>query len=219
MAWATANGMAVTGARIQVPRTGFWVADLALDSAEPLTGSVSVDLNGYALKGTVRRSGVTAGACTARVVGGAGGMGKPVNALAYRSQPLRVPLSDVLSAVGESLSPESDASALALQLAFWTRLQGPAFMALAALVQQVIGLSWRVRASGEVWVGMESWPVSALSDFEGLRVDPLTDRAQLFAATPNVEPGQTFQGRRVSYVEHVVTEEKIRTVLWWEASA
>lgn len=219
MAWATLAGMPVIEARVELPRVGAWVADVALDSADGLSGAVTLDLNGFALKGTVRRGGVTLDTTVVRVVGGAGGLPTELAPLAYRGVPLKIPLSDVLAAAGEALDTGSDLGALSTQLAFWMRRGGPAGQALLQLVRQVGGLAWRVRPSGSVWVGPETWPGTGLGDFELLREDPLYDRVQLFADTPAVLPGETFQGRRVSYVEHSIAADQLRTVLWFEAAS
>jgi hypothetical protein len=218
MAWASLGDTAIIEARVELPRVGAWTADLALDTAEPPTGQVVLDLNGFQLTGTVRWGGMVADTSIVRVVGGAGGLGQELDPLSYQGVPLQVPLQDVLAAAGEALDAQSDPSLLQLLLPFWMRRRGPAGACLGQLVRQVPGAAWRMQPNGEVWAGVESWPDASLSDSDYLvlREDPSNRREQLFADTPSLLPGTTFRGRHVSVVEHSISADQLRMVAWYE---
>lgn len=218
MAWATLNGDGVLEARVELPRVGAWVADLAIDTATPASGKVTLDLNGFQLQGFVRRGGMVADTSILRVVGGAGGLTTPLDALGYQGVPLQVPLRDVLTAAGEQLDPSSDTQLLQATLRFWIRKQGKASSALQQLLLQSEGAVWRVGPNGQVWCGQETWPDSQLqdSDYLLLREDPSNGREQFFADTPSLLPGTTFRGKHVSAVEHHISRDQLRMVAWYE---
>lgn len=220
MAWATLNGDGVVDARVELPRVGAWVADLAIDTPSPPPdgSSVTLDLNGFQLQGTVRRGGSVADTSILRVVGGAGGLARELDPLAYQGVPLQVPLRDVLGAAGEVLDVASDRGLLQTSLAFWMRARGRAGAALALIIAQVAGAVWRVQPGGQVWAGPETWPSSALleANAELLREDPSNGREVFFADTPSLLPGTTFRGRRVSAVEHLISSDSLRMVAWYE---
>src|SRR5262249_51065188 len=103
MALVTCGGADVIRGRIVMPSTGTWVADLAVASAKPLRGVVTIAAaGGLTLKGAVvpDRTGVHLDSCHLRVVGGAGGLSKEVSGSYQRAQ-LRDPLNAVMSASGE----------------------------------------------------------------------------------------------------------------------
>src|SRR5262249_26293564 len=129
MGLATINGFDVLEARIHLPREGRWWADLAVDadSTDSFEGSVSIVLsNELTLQGTTVRLGEFAGSVTLQVVGGAGGLLKTIAPKASQGVPLRLPLQDALTEVGESLAPGSDDTVLNTLLTKWVRMRGDA---------------------------------------------------------------------------------------------
>lgn len=218
MAWATLNGDGVMEARVELPRVGAWVADLAVDNPQGYSGAVTLNLNGFQLQGWVRRGGVVADTTIVRVVGGqAGGFPTELTPLAYQAVPLQTALQDVLAGAGEALDPTSDPGVLQTQLALWLRRQGPASEAMSSLLLHA-GSSWRVLPNGNTWVGPETWPTSQLqpADATLLRQDPSNGREIWFADTPSLLPGTTFNGQKVSTVEHTVKRDELRMVVWYE---
>jgi hypothetical protein len=220
-AYCTANGYPVVSGTIARPRHGAWWADLRVDVADPaaLTGRVTIALGTGSQRfiGTARRVGAYQDAVHVRVVGGAGGLSKAFGPKAYRGVPLRQPLLDALAAAGETLAPSSDPAALGTTLAFWQAVAQPAAAALASLVASAAGgPTWRVLADGTVWVGLESWAASKVVDYDLTNQEPQLGRIELAADDPAIGPGQTFLGRRVSYVEHHVDPHQLRHLVWFE---
>src|SRR4051812_35112985 len=122
MALATLNGLGVLEARIHLPREGCWWADVAVDVDDPAAVRGAATLaagEALTLRGTTVRAGLHAGSVTLQLVGGAGGLHRELAPKAYQGVPLRLPLQDALSEVGEVLAPTSDASVLGVLLTKW----------------------------------------------------------------------------------------------------
>lgn len=213
MAYCTINGLAVIEARIALPRVGLWHLDATVDDASELSGAVDVVYGSTTLRGTVARAGVRDDSSRVRVVGGAGGMAKRIAPKSYIQLPLRIPLTDLLEAAGEKLSPSADPALLGAMVSRWTRLEGPASHALASLLERR-DVAWRPAADGTIWIGSERWPVAEL-EHELLFEDAITNRVRLYAEDPTLLPGTTFEGQRVSYIEHHFGAE-LRTEVWFE---
>ncbi len=213
MSYATCNGLPVTSGRVAIPRVGAWHADLALDGDAPV-GELAITLGGLGFRGWARRSGTWGGQTTVRAVGGRGGLARTVAAQGFRDSQLSAVVDHVLRESGETLARDADQGALATALPWWSVLEAPAGAALAA-VTQALGLVWRVTPSGEVWIGAETWPESQI-DAEALAYSAASDVAEVYLPVPALLPGMTWQGRRVSYVEHAIEPERVRSRVWFE---
>src|SRR4051812_47091673 len=126
MAYCVLGGAAVVEATITLPRVGAWTADLVVEGTTSPSGKVVLAFgldNSISLVGTVVRAGLSRGAVVARVVGGAGGLDAVLAAKAYGGCSLQLPLSEVLAAAGEALSPKTDSAVLSVGLGSWARLQ------------------------------------------------------------------------------------------------
>jgi hypothetical protein len=220
-AFLTVNGLEVVAARISLPRWGVWCAELAIDGTEVPAGQCTLELGDgpLTLKGSLARGAVSDGSVAALVLGGAGGLSRVAEGKHYRQTPLRIPLEDLLQVAGEALASSSDAGVLSQTLAHWTRLQGPSGLSLGRLVESVEGLVWRILTDGTLWVGKEVWGQAPAFEFDALPGNPLADTATLSSLAPSVLPGQTFQGRHVSYVEHLIEESGVRSIVWFEGAA
>ena len=214
--------------RISLPLTGTWTADLSLDPASnpavlPVEGApvtVSLGEGGLTLKGAVLRGNLAFGTGLYRLVGGAGGLWNPLDPKAYQGATFSVVLNDILGQVGEQASSTISGGITGLTLPFWTVQEGPAFIALANLVLTARVLTgdpvnWRVLTDGTIFLGVESWPATALDSFELTRWSPQQLEAEFYATNPNLLPGETWQGGNVSNVEHNIEPERIRTKCWW----
>src|SRR5262245_42702100 len=117
-----ANGLRVTRASIVFPLVGTWRATLELDTADALSRSVTIEAASgcLSLKGTAFRSGEHAGKTVASVVGGAAGLAKTVDAKYYKAVPVKIPLTDLLSAGGEVLASSADSAIQNVFLNLWT---------------------------------------------------------------------------------------------------
>lgn len=171
MTQITLDGAAVVWGTIYQPASGVWVADLDVDTETAPVGRVAIvdDTAGVTLSGTVVSGDVVHGLWSGRVVGGAGGLRVTLPARAYRSPLLSDVLSDVLSEAGETLA--ADSAALDTVVALWHRTTAPAIDTVRA-VATAAGLTWRVTAAGEVWIGADTWPDAPDVDLSLLARDP-----------------------------------------------
>lgn len=115
--YASINSKRVIRARLSVPYSGIWVADLELDSADSIGGpAASVVLGGLSISGTVAdvRSGTFGEARKVRVIGGKGGWSKEIPPKHYRNDAgLRksLILQEAAALAGETLNiqfPETE---------------------------------------------------------------------------------------------------------------
>jgi hypothetical protein len=222
MALANVNGADVLVGRIYLPRVGVWHADLALDTEDTsnLTGAVTLDIGGgqLTLVGTAYRVGAAFHTVTIRMLGGAGGLSTVIPPKYYQGVPLSLPLQDILTAAGETLSPTTDPVALQTLLMQWTRLQGKASDCLDALIESASNsdeIGWRVLPDGTVFVGPETWPPVTI-DYDLLSDDENLACAELGVETPTLIPGTLLAGRQVSFVEHAIEPKRTRTIVWFE---
>src|SRR5688500_7808060 len=144
----TANGIPIVKGRICLPRTGAWHADLVLDTAEPVQGSIQLGLGAIGLMGTTRRSSVALDTCIAKVVGGAGGLPTKAPAKSYIGVPLSVVLADLAKVAGEKVSESSDPEVTGRHLPEWVTINTEAGFALTQLVEEVDEATWRVLPDG-----------------------------------------------------------------------
>lgn len=216
----TCNGVPVVSARITRPRIGSWVAELVVDTDEPMTGAVVLaDGDGSELfKGTIIRGAPSEGRLSLRVLGGAGGLGKTLDPRYYKGAPPRLVLRDLARETGETLAT-LDAPALDAPTRAWTRERRDAAGSLRQLAE-ALGLVWRCLPDGTQWVGSETWPASPATGYEVLHDEPAHARWTLSTVTLTdaalIAPGTTLEGQRVSLVEHQLSGDSTRTVVSFE---
>lgn len=220
------NGTPVVAAKIARPRLGSWVAELVVDTDEALdvgAAAVLTDGDGAPLfAGTVQRGAVSEGRLSLRVISGAGGLGKTLDARGYHQAPPRVILADLARETGETLAP-LDEAVLDAPLRAWARPRVDGAAQLRQLAEAV-GLVWRCQPDGRQWIGAETWPDAGLvdgRDFEVLHDEPARHRWTVSTVTladaARIAPGTVIDGRRVSIVEHVLERDSTRTTVTFEA--
>lgn len=220
------NGTPVVAAKITRPRLGSWVAELVVDTDEALdvgTRAELTDGDGASLfAGTVQRGAVTEGRLALRVISGAGGLGKTLDARGYHQAPPRVILTDLARETGETLAPLTEA-VLDAPLRAWARPRVDGAAQLRQL-SEAVGLVWRCQADGRQWLGRETWPDAGLvegRDYELLHDEPARHRWTVSTVTladaVRIAPGTVLEGRRVSLVEHVLERDSTRTTVTFEA--
>jgi hypothetical protein len=216
----SANGFHVTRAVVTLPRIGVWHAELDVGTDDPAKVGSAVTLSigegALSLQGTARRSGLYGAHSYVRVVGGAGGFGKAIDARFYRQTPARIPLSDALGHGGESLSASSDASKVDQQLGFWTRPSGTVGDALQQLATE-LDAAWRVLPDGSTWLGTETWPETKAKNTRIISESPEAGSIELHSDTPTLLPGTTYNGKRISRVEHTIEPSNVTTIAWFES--
>lgn len=214
-AYAQLAGIPIVSGRVSFPRTGVWSGELRIEGTTPPSGRVSLQVGGSAFVGTVALATTWKGSSYVRVVAGAGGLAKELPAKGYVSSPIIVPLQDIATECGETLSKSVDAAVRNTYLAHWARSSGAGGTALARLVAAYAGAVWRFMPGGELWAGVETWP-TVRGDVELLDFEPFGERLTFFAQNPGLLPGFKFMGRNVSYVEHTIKPERIETNVWFE---
>lgn len=221
MSNCTINGLAVISARVQRPRAGNWVAELVVDvetAAQLAVGAAAALVIGdLQLSGTVVRGGAYAQKVSVRVVGGKNGLGTDCKPRFYRGTPLQQPLLDVLKDAGESLSADASQAVLTQTLEAWAQLEQRCGLALSSLASAGgVDVVWRVNADGTVFLGKDGFAPTQLQDFELIDSLPLEGLQLLAAESPDIHPGESFQGLNVSDVEHTVDAGGSRVCLWFE---
>lgn len=218
MAFATLNGSPVLRGEIGIPRVGAWHADLAVDATEEIDGPCTLSIeNGLTLVGTAYRTGVWLDTAKLRIVGGAGGLRTAAKPQHYRKTRLRAVLLDILATAGEALAGNSSESVLATSFPHWTTIGQTCGQMLSALLEDdrmPADVAWRIFPDGTLWVGVDTWPDSGLSDvvdYQVLEESPADGRLDLGIEAPLLQPGVTLAGQRVSYVEHSINGATART--------
>ncbi len=215
----TANGFPVIACRLAFPRVGAWWADLSIASGDDLADGAAVTIeiaNGPTLQGVTvpNRTRVFLDTLRCRVIGGKGGLSATSSSKFYQQIPARNIIADILTAGGESLAATSTASTLAAVLPFWAVGSLPVGAALATIMGY-LGASWRVLPDGTVWVGVETWP-TADPERVLLNDTPTEDRVEYGCTSPSMLPATVVDGRRVNRVEHLVEEDRVRSIAWLE---
>lgn len=219
----TANGLPILAARLLRPRVGVWTLDLTVDPGADgigLSGTVSVTLGALALAGTVHAGELQPdGTWVGRLVGGGGGLGRTIPALALRGCTLADVLGQTLLDAGEVLA--TGGAALTQPQRLWQRVEAPASRTVAD-VARAAGCDWRVEPDGTVWVGTDAWTVSTPSEVTLVAVHPLTQAVTVAGDTAvTIAPGTTlaldgWSPVRVGAVEVQADADAVRVVVYPE---
>ena len=221
MSLVTLGGTTVLAMELHRPGVGRWFALVDLDGVDAPSGPVTIDIADGALKlvGFAERTGVFADRVRLRVEGGFGGLSKEIPARFYQNVPVRILFSDLLGAVGEKLSPKSDADFLNTMLPKWTRSSGPAVNAISSLLWKFPGIGWRTDDSGDgtIWLGRETWPTITM-DYDLIDEDPADRRIVIASEDPTLRPGVVLDGRKISRVIARYEAASVRTEAWLEVT-
>jgi hypothetical protein len=223
MSYATINGLNVIQARLQLPRTGNWVADVIVDTATAAqlgpgtSASLSLGEDELTFAGTVLRGAPFVELVCLRLLGGSGGLGRDLTPRFYTGSPVSKVLGDMLTDGGEDLSMSSDPAAIGVNLPFWVTCRqaicsGLTNLATAAGSETV----WRVLSDGSVFFGVDTYPLSALTEFDLIDYFPQENIQIIAAELPDVFPGESFNGKNVSTVEHYIDSKSNRATIWYD---
>lgn len=218
--------LAAAAGDLYLPLQGDWTSHLTLADTpdSPPTGLVQLAWHGLQLTGTILRSGTAEGLTTLLVAGGRGGLWRQLPAKYYDHQfALRLPLSELLAAAGEQLSPTSTPAVLQGTLPSWPRRRDLAGHLLDDLAEAA-GALWRVLPDGSVFFGTDDFAQSEAvldTDYTLLHTDPewlQQELAPLTAAGVPL-PGQTFGadqgGGRVGRVHLEDDGERYVARVWY----
>jgi len=204
-------------ATVDMPLVGTWTARVSVDGDADFDGSSTLSLADGAIQlvGTVLRTGVVNGRVQVQLVGGSGRLTDVLPGKAYKGVPASIVLGDISRDVGVTLASTSDATALNTFLAHWVRREGKAKDQLRELLDH-IGAQRRVLTDGTTWIGTDTWPASAIESWVVIDDRPDQRRLVIAADAPLVFPGETFNGRRVAAVRHMLSGPNLRTELQFE---
>lgn len=187
------NVAAVKEADLLQPQVGNWsinISEMAGDDAvlSDSTGAVTVQWSGSTLQGHVERAAPDRGVWQGLIVGGKGGLNKAVTAQHYYQTPAMNIVKATLALVGESLATDSTGLSTVIN---YPRRAVSASRCLDELCD-VLGLIWRVKLDGTVWLGAYTWP-TAKATFVYQRSSNEND-AKLMpdVGQPLLEPGTTI---------------------------
>ena len=206
MSLAAINGNAVARARVQVSAWGAWWAELALPDAVELSGAVTIAFADLTLKGTIVSGGAANGNAGYRVVGGAGGWGKQVDAAGYADDAgvsLATVVGDAARAVGETLA---GVPATRLGPGFARSSTAPA----SAVLNAVAPRAWRVDFDGVTRFGPR--PITTYTGSAArTRRDPLNAIVELATETiGNLVPGVIVDSAQpATDVEYILDENRL----------
>jgi hypothetical protein len=205
----------VTSGKVEIPRTGIWMANLRVDAQDVLPDHVTLDLGADELPATISKDELIGGMTELRLVGGAGGIGEIARPKHYYQPLVRHVLADLLRDSGEKLSPTATASVLILELEAWTTMALATGSLLAALCT-VAGdnVNWRILADGTLWLGVETWPDSGVTA-RTEHADGANAAVIVGTDIPGLWPGTLLDGRKVDLVTHDL-EANRTTVLFAE---
>lgn len=213
MSSITVNGADVLSLHMVMEPVGAW--DLVLEAdAEALSGAVVLDDGeGNVFRGYTRRAASSGGRLGATIVGGKGGLSKPLASRHFREVPLRIVLADILAQSGEQLASSAQPETLGRHLPFWSMLADSAGAALRILMREAAA-TWRVLDSGAVWVGVDSFAKAPVFEYEELERDDAAGLVVLGVDGFWLRPGMTLDGRKVGRVEHTMSGAELRTTYW-----
>ncbi len=215
---ASLNGTRVTSARVNLPAWGAWYADLATDGEVRIAGRADIVIADLRLRGTVLRGGPAKGRSMFRVVGGAGGWGRPIAAKAYANDAgvkASTVLNDAATGAKETIDPATMAAAGDRLGPAWARRKGPASWAL----ERIVPGRWYVGEDGVTRIG--SRPAGKLPP--GVTHGPV-DRARgtvtlAAESIATILPGVVVDGMTAVDVLHEVDAKTgLRSTVWGAAA-
>lgn len=201
---ATLNGKDVISVVLNEPRIGVWNATVEADADAAISGKVTLVIDGVTWVGTMVKGDLHAGRVSAQIVGGAGKLAKVLDVKHYRGGTLGSVVNDLMRETGETLSSTTDAKVRSFSVSRWTRPIGKASVTLKQ-VSDEMKLVWRVLRDGTVWLGNDTW-TEAKAVHDEIDRTPGRDALLIAPDAPHVQPGQTFEGKRVARVVTTIQE-------------
>lgn len=217
------NGFTVLKMRLRAPLAGAWWARLDATVEAAITGAVAISDGTNTWNGTVTRSGVVQGICSALIVGGAGKLGLPVPAKSYVGVPARLVVQDLLAAAGEQADGVSlTRSPFRTVLEHWTRIgDGPSPSTAGQELTRVlehVGATWRLLPSGAVWMGEATFTPSTPAGLVERDRDPSAGRVFTTLDLLDLLPASVVGEENVGDVEYELDGSELRATHWLEAA-
>lgn len=220
---ANGNTLSVMEGDLLLPFIGNWSAHLVLAEGDAApTGLGKVVWLGDESTSYIIRSGENEGRFSVLAVGGQGGFWKTVPSKMYDYRlKLSLPLTEMLSSVGESLSSKSSIATTSLELSNWVRTTSRCDELLSKLTDQAKAI-WRVLPDGTVFVGVDTWPTAPNFEYSLQWQDPTWSSATFIVTSLSLRPGQRFpistlpiSNRKVSCVRYEISPTVTRMTVWF----
>lgn len=214
----TFAGRKVTSARVTLPAWGAWHADVAVDGEVTLSGAVQILIADLVLKGTILSGGPATGRSYFRVVGGAGGWGKPLKKKSYANDAgvkLATILGDAAQEVGETLDLGARAGER-IGPAF-ARPSDPAYPPPAArLLEQYAPGAWYIGEDGITHLGKRAAGAAPAKATRTTPLDLAHGRLELASETiATILPGVVVDGLEAIDVVHEISAKGgLRSMLY-----
>lgn len=214
MTTGTLNGTPCLSAVVHVPAWGLPFADVELDREATFTGAVELVLADATFKCAVVSGGPWLGRSSYRLVGGAGGWGKPIPKRGYHSDggiKRSTVIADAAAAAGETCEGIPTGSVGPN----WERGEGAASQSLQLLTPR----AWYVDADGVTRFGKRAAGTVSDSIARG-KVDRAGGFVELMSdAIAAIVPGVVVEGIEAVDVVHELRASKLRTTIWGSAFA
>lgn len=222
MSDATLNGQAIIRADHKQPYSGAWTAEIELDADSRPLGAASLVLLGRTWQGTViadpndatlALSGDSGGWFRCRLVGGAGGLQKPVTPTEWSQGALvQTVLSYILGAGGEVQAATISTGLLGKVLPQWSIVASTVGEALSAFTE-ALGVIWRTLDDGTIWLGTPNpQPVTA-PEYILTDINPEMGAAEMDLNDSSVAVDQIIDGLTVKQVIYTWTPDKMRALV------
>jgi len=209
MAALRINDQPVVAMSLTLPDSGLWVANLELDGDDVLSGAAKLADDTTELNGFIVRSGESAGRQRVKIVGGAGGLLREIPARSWRQTTARTVLNATLGEAGEKLETAPDTT-----LQFWSRSTRQCIAAVRSLAKH-LDVSWRVLASGTVWMGTNAYQ-ELESEADVLDADERSGFVEFSPETLDVVPGVLWDERRIRGVHYELNDGTLRGAAYYE---
>lgn len=210
MATATLNSHRVTNARVDLPAWGCWYADATIDTAQALTGKVTLKIADLTLIGTILSGGADDGTARShfRIVGGAGGWGRVIKAKSETNDAgvkAVTVIGDAAREVGETLDTSTIANSERTGPGY-VRPKGPACRILETLRPQ----AWYVGEDGVTRIGARSG--ATIPKTVGMKIDKARGTVEVSAESiAKYLPGAVVAGITAVDVQHEISSKGLRT--------
>jgi hypothetical protein len=214
MSILTFSDTPILRAEITMPENGRWFAQIEATAEEVPDGTTAM-LTSYdgalSLVATLLRGKMVADRFTAVLVGGRGGIDKPVTSQGYRSATAQIIADGICAEVGEQLAPSPTLPFTSLTS--WTRPAGTARAALDSL-SKAIGVPWRINALGLVEFSEVLYLPA--DDENAVELDRNEARGALTLAVevPRLLPGTTIREVKAVSVVHEIGDQVLTTVFY-----
>lgn len=209
---ARINDRLVLEGEVYEPKRGAWTARVEVDADEGgLEGPVTLTIGDRAFYGTATGA-LEQGRYLLRIVGGADGLKRELDAKYYYQTTVSVVLGDIERETGEQLDvAESDPVVTSALLPRWARLRGAARLALSAVVNET-GSFWRVMRNGRVLVRKDEQWTRVAGTFTEVGRDPASGTIEIAPDDgPLAEPGYELpDGSRILEVTTAFDSSSVR---------